>query len=142
MTLVDLITQANSIAGFAILMVTTAAGLGVWFHKRMKAVATDVSTAVLNSLGEMNVRVQTLEAAVPEQALKLENVERAVANLGTRMQTVEITIGGLPTREHIHELALVISDIKGDIGKLDERLKPIGAIADRLQQFQLNNGAQ
>lgn len=142
MTLVDLISQANSIFGFAVLLVTTAAGLVIWIRKSMKAVATEVSKAVLASMAAMDVRIDVVEAANTDQTKKLESVERAVANLGARMQTAETTISALPTSKDIHQLALAMTRIEGDIGKLDERLKPIGAIATRLQEFQLENGAQ
>jgi hypothetical protein len=142
MTVVDLISQANSIVGFAILMVSTAAGLGVWVHKRMKAVATDVSKVVLESLKDMDVRLKSVESATPAQGAKLEAVERAVANLGSRMQAAETAINTMPTSTDIHALALSLSRIEGDLGRFDERLKPIGAIADRLQEILLQNGAQ
>ena len=142
MTIVELISQANSIVGFAILMVTTTTGLGVWVHKRMKAVATDVSKAVLDGLNTMDIRVKAIEVAIPAQAKKLEAVEHAVANLGSRMQAAETSINGMPTSNDIHALALSLSRIEGDLGRLDERMKPIGAISDRLQEILLQNGAQ
>jgi hypothetical protein len=142
MPLSELIADANSIVGFGVLVVTTISGFGYWIHRRMKAVATEVSAAVVNSLNEMNTRVTTLETAKTEHAKKIESVEVVVAHLGNRMQTAETTIRALPTSKDFHELALSMMRIEGDIGKLDERLKPIGAIATRLQEFQLENGAQ
>lgn len=142
MPLSELIADANSIVGFGVLVVTTISGFGYWIHRRMKAVATEVSAAVVSSLNEMNTRVTTLETAKTEHAKKIESVEVVVAHLGNRMQTAETTIRALPTSKDFHELALSMMRIEGDIGKLDERLKPIGAIATRLQEFQLENGAQ
>lgn len=142
MPLSELIADANSIVGFGVLVVTTISGFGYWFHRRMKAVAVEVTTAVVASLNEIKTRVTTLESAKAEHAKKIEHVEGAVANLGSRMQSAETTIRALPTSKDFHELALGMARIEGDIGKLDERLKPIGAIATRLQEFQLENGAQ
>ncbi len=44
----------------------------------------------------------------------------------------------LPDREQTHRLELSIAELKGHIGGLDERLKPVAAISDRLQEFLLN----
>jgi hypothetical protein len=142
MPLSELIADANSIVGFGVLVVTTISGFGYWIHRRMKAVATEVSAAVVDSLNVINTRVTTLETAKVEHAKKIETLDGAVAHLGSRIQTAETTIRALPTSKDFHELALSMMRIEGDIGKLDERLKPIGAIATRLQEFQLENGAQ
>lgn len=61
--------------------------------------------------------------------------------LDTRVIRLENELIHLPDREQTHRLELSIAELKGHITGLDERLKPVAAISDRLQEFLLNQVA-
>lgn len=61
--------------------------------------------------------------------------------LEARTVRLENELLHLPDREQTHRLELSIAELKGHITGLDERLKPVAAISDRLQEFLLNQVA-
>lgn len=145
MPLTELIAEANSVFGFLVLLVSTISGFGYWLHRRIKAIATDVTTSVTVAMeanfNGMETRLTTLEKVVPEHARKVEAVEHRVSVFENRIQTIEDVLRHLPDKDDLHQISLGVSELRGEVGRLDERLKPIGAIADRLQDIQLNNGS-
>lgn len=63
-------------------------------------------------------------------------------SLDVRVIRLENELPHLPSREQTHALQLSLLELKGDIGKLDERLKPVAAISDRLQDFLITQTAR
>lgn len=54
-----------------------------------------------------------------------------------RIQSLEGKLEHLPDNDQAHNLELAIERLTGRIDVLDERLKPVAAISDRLQEFLL-----
>ncbi len=54
-----------------------------------------------------------------------------------RIQRLEDELRHLPDRETAHRLELGMKDLSGRLDALDERLKPVAAIGERLQEFLL-----
>lgn len=87
--------------------------------ERVKAIEDDVASLKVEKV-----------SSVPFQAIvgKVDIVEDRVSRLEGEMQH-------LPTRQQTHELALALREMKGEIGILTEKLKPISATTERLQDF-------
>ncbi|OCP17450.1 MULTISPECIES: DUF2730 family protein [unclassified Ensifer] len=58
----------------------------------------------------------------------------AVQALGQRTQTLESELKHLPDRETTHRMELAMMEINGKLNVMAERLKPIEAIGERLQE--------
>lgn len=57
--------------------------------------------------------------------------------LDTRLASVEQTLRSLPDREDMHALHLTMKGMEGEMKVLTERLKPVEAISERLQEVLL-----
>lgn len=67
-----------------------------------------------------------------------EEIAKLLENLiehERRIQSVEADIRYLPNAQQAHQLELAVERLNGRIGTLDEKLKPIDALARRLQEF-------
>lgn len=81
---------------------------------------------------EANEKVAALElklaAAIKERDTKIDLVE-------DRISRVEGELKGVPDRDSVHKMQIEMVAMRGSIDVLTERLKPLAAISDRLQQF-------
>jgi hypothetical protein len=57
-----------------------------------------------------------------------------------RLTLMEKDIEHLPDRDATHRMELALSDLKGQLAQLDERLKPVSNTAARLQEYLLERG--
>jgi uncharacterized coiled-coil protein SlyX len=57
--------------------------------------------------------------------------------LDTRLASVEQTLRAQPTRDDMHALHLTMKGMEGEMKVLTERLKPVEAISERLQEVLL-----
>lgn len=55
----------------------------------------------------------------------------------SRLTKIESDLSHLPDREQTHRLEIAVERLTGGLAMLDERLKPVAAISDRLQEFLL-----
>ena len=76
------------------------------------------------------------------KAEALAKVEADIASVKERMNRHEARIGSLesdfrhlPDKDIVHRIEIAIARLEGRIGQMDERLKPISAVADRWQDF-------
>lgn len=93
---------------------------------------------ILSARGKAsNERMSSIEKKVegkaPAEAVTL--LAGKVDNLEDRNSRLEGEMRHLPSREQTHELALALKDMKGEIGVLAEKLKPISHTTERLQEF-------
>ena len=72
-----------------------------------------------------------------ERALdaRLAKAEKALVDHDRRIQSVEGEMKHLPDREQAHRLELAMEKISGRLDALDERLKPVIATNERLQEL-------
>lgn len=54
-----------------------------------------------------------------------------------RMQRLEDQLCSVPDREMLHRLEISMAKMEGHIDRMDERLKPVAAIAERMQELML-----
>jgi tetrahydromethanopterin S-methyltransferase subunit G len=87
------------------------------------AVASLVNTWVM-------VRSKASADAHKDLADKVDKVEERVA-------IVEAEMEHLPDREATHRLELALAKLEGRFDTIDERLKPVAAMADRFQNYML-----
>lgn len=82
------------------------------------------------------------DTRLADLSCKLDDVERALgqrmAEADRRIQRAEDRLSTVPTVEMMHRIELTLSSMSGELGKLDERLKPVAGIAERLQEMMLN----
>lgn len=72
-----------------------------------------------------------------------KRIEEHAAQLGRhseRIQSVEQAMRDLPSREDFHQLDKQMTELKGTMAVLTERLKPLEAITDRMQELLLERG--
>jgi hypothetical protein len=61
-------------------------------------------------------------------------------NHETRLAKVEVEVSHLPGAQTVHELQLSMTEMKGQLAVIVERVAPIKAIAERLQENLLEHG--
>lgn len=66
---------------------------------------------------------------------RLSKVADQVADHATRLGHVEETLEHLPDRDSLHRMQVSLTELNGRIEVLTERLKPVAAISDRLQDY-------
>ncbi len=86
-----------------------------------------LGSTIWNIFSKPGARAQ---AAVDLLAGKVEAIEERLAVIETNMEH-------LPDRDATHRLELAIAKLEGRFDALDERLKPVAAMATRFQDYML-----
>ncbi|MEY9358995.1 uncharacterized protein YPO0396 [Bradyrhizobium yuanmingense] len=84
----------------------------------------------------LNDRVDDLKEGLEQKAAK-DTVSVAIAKLDLvedRATRIESDLRHLPDHSTVNELQKMISKLSGEVGVLSERIRPVAAIADRLQE--------
>ncbi len=90
-----------------------------------------LALAVIALLGHAKGYFSSGEKTLTERTKKAE--EKLIEH-DRRIQSVEGEIKHLPDRETTHRMELAMSEINGKLNVMAERLKPIEAIGERLQE--------
>lgn len=101
-------------------------------------------TAALTIINFLTVIRTHLSGQTRETAAKVEMLEKRQIETNLKIQAIEKDIEHLPDRETTHRMEMAIGDIlkrlevqdatlSGKFAAMDERLKPIQAIGERLQ---------
>lgn len=88
-----------------------------------------------------------------ERNLRAEAITHRFAMFDVQFAKVEEALKHLPDREQSHRMEMAIEKLSGQMSKmdaqlsgridaLDERLKPVAAISDRLQEFLLEQASK
>lgn len=67
----------------------------------------------------------------------LETHGEALRGLDARLNRVELSMGEIPQRKDFHDLDKQMTELRGAMGVLMERLKPVEAISERLQDVMI-----
>lgn len=70
-----------------------------------------------------------------QSASRFTGIEARMEHVETRMTSIETRVEDLPGRADYHQLSLQIGDIAGQIAVLAERIKPLAATIDRVQDY-------
>lgn len=93
--------------------------------------------AVMNNRGrKAQAKIKSLEAALAGKADAgpTVNLFDRVDKLEDRATRVESELEHLPSKDVTQRLEVSVANIEGEMKKLSESIKPIGAMADRIQQ--------
>jgi archaellum component FlaC len=84
-----------------------------------------------------------------DQKEKFDSLEVRVGAIGTKVDTVEdrvLTVENdlrhLPDKDATHKLSLGLQEVKTELAQLTERMKPISAMAGRIQEAMLEKVMQ
>ena len=82
-------------------------------------------------------RVSALEKAVSDKASvgRMGAIEDRVDKVEDRTTKIEEGFRHLPSRELVHSIELLMRDVASQVTVLAERVKPIAATTDRMQEF-------
>lgn len=76
-----------------------------------------------------DLRAET-ELGAKESAKKVMQIE-------LEMQQLQHRLDNVPSAETMHRLELMLTETNGRLGMIDERLKPVSAITERMQELML-----
>lgn len=71
---------------------------------------------------------------------KITEVEVILGKHEIEIQRLRDKVEGLPNAQMMHRLELSMTRMEGHIDRLDERLKPVAAIAERMQDLLIEQG--
>lgn len=69
-------------------------------------------------------------------------VEREIDGLTTRVTSLESDMRHKPGSEQMHAMELALREMAGQLGVMQERLKPIASTTERLQEFLIDEAQQ
>ena len=76
-------------------------------------------------------------SAVNRRAERIGKVEERLEGYDLRLQKAEGELAHLPGKDSVHKLELAMANLHGQMAVVIERVGPIKAIADRLQEVML-----
>jgi septal ring factor EnvC (AmiA/AmiB activator) len=107
------------------------------FGVSLVALAIAISTAISKN------RDAAMAAVRKEIAEARKDTDDLVGRLNrheTRIASLEGDMRHLPNKEVVHQMQLSLLDLKGQLAVVIERVGPIKAIAERLQDAMMENG--
>lgn len=109
----------NSWAGLIALLISIGGTIYAWLTRSGKEAGEKVS--------KLEVELRKAHA---EHANKIDKIE-------DRVSRIEGELRHLPDRSTVHRMELSLTEMRGDMKALAERLTPVSAISERLQEFLL-----
>lgn len=114
-----------------------AVGGFLWNH------LTSGGTKALKAVDALKEEVEMkLEEEADKRRAQGDAIVARFALVEARLLKVESDMSHLPDREQTHRLELAIEHLTGRMATLDERLKPVAAVSDRLQEFLLGQASR
>ena len=71
---------------------------------------------------------------------RIDTMDAALTLLESGHQRLRDRVDGLPNADMMHRLELSLARMEGHIDRLDERLKPVAAISERMQELLIEQG--
>lgn len=99
------------------------------------AIITNRSKTHSQQIGTIQQAIATVERQVVETK---SQVNVRVDGVEDRVVKIEATMAHLPSKEATHHLELSLTEMRGELRTLAERIKPIAAISDRIQDAVLD----
>jgi predicted nucleic acid-binding Zn-ribbon protein len=78
-----------------------------------------------------------LNSGAKQNEEKISKLNATLDQTERRLARVEDQVGHMPSTEMLQRLELSLERMEGHINVLDERLKPVAAIAERMQELML-----
>lgn len=82
-------------------------------------------------IGDIQRSIATVETQL---AMLKREADQRVDRLEDRVTKTEAEIAHLPNKDATHHLELTMAEMRGELRTLAERIKPIAAISDRIQE--------
>jgi hypothetical protein len=89
----------------------------------------------LTSLGTLVYVFVT--AGSRDNSVAIKKVDDRVLDLEQRTARIETDIRHLPSKDGVQRMEVTLAEMNGKIAVLSERLQPVAAISERLQEFML-----
>lgn len=87
---------------------------------------------------KIDARLESIENTQKEDRdaaiVRVAAVQAEYNMVKDRVVKLEADMAHLPDKDVTHRLEIALSDMKSEVGKLTERMKPIAAMADRIQE--------
>lgn len=94
--------------------------------------------ALINSfLSLIGVVYTFVTSGARENSKRMDLLEERLALNEKMTQRIADQLADLPRRDNLHSIELMMAEMKGQMMTLDERLKPVAAIAERMQEILL-----
>ena len=133
-------------AAILVALLWAAPGSRAWAASVMDAEVLNISPAVvwviaLSQLLTFGLTIWSmLSSGSRANAKRLEEHAAQLGRHSERIQTVEQAMRDIPTRDDFHKLDKQMTQLSGSLDVLTERLKPLEAITDRMQELLLERG--
>lgn len=87
--------------------------------------------------GWINAGEKTLADKVKDAGARVKAAEDRLESHATRILSIEGELRHLPDRDGFHRLEMRMTELTGQLNTMTERLKPVEAIGERLQELLL-----
>jgi hypothetical protein len=118
------------------LSLVIAIGTAFWNFFQSPAARLERNTTTALSKLEEDTRGK-LTRLETDTTAEVDQLDRRLDAAEARLGKVEVEMQHMPTRDGAHRLELAVSELNGKMSVLDERLKPVTAIAERMQEMML-----
>lgn len=95
----------------------------------------EAATWIFVTISILNLAYSIFSARSKAAAHKVRSLEQRIEGLEARSTKIESNVVHLPDKEITHRLELSIMELKAEIGILSERIKPVAAVSQRMQDF-------
>ena len=140
MELIETLETARLVGGLFLTFTGILSVVAVWFNKRVSSVAREATNSIAVAQAEVEGKHAALVEDQDDLKAKVAQVERELARQRERLTNIEMEVRATPTREDIHNLTLAMAGMEGKMGVLEEKLTPVTAIMERMQELLMNRG--
>ncbi|HEV7345757.1 MAG TPA: DUF2730 family protein [Devosia sp.] len=136
----DVVVVKDLVIGAAAII---AAGLTIWNFFQSPSKKNEGEIRSLRDENESKARSLREEIAAlrKESAAELKSVDDKVDAIGGRLGTLEVMVRHMPDKDSQHRLEVSLTELKGQMGNLVERLAPIDNLSRRLQEVLLEKAS-
>ncbi|WP_024278010.1 hypothetical protein [Xanthobacter sp. 126] len=99
--------------------------------------AASLATTIIMTRGKAAAdKVTALEAKLSDRASdgRVETLELRMSKVEDRITRTESVLGNVPDKETSHRLEMAIARLEGRLETMDERMKPVAAMANRVHE--------
>lgn len=111
----------------------------------------EMLTFLQNHGGAISILIALATALISTRFVAKEQHEKAIASLDSkfviaidkidkvedRVAQLESEFRHLPDRDSVHRMEVSLTELRGELKSMGEQLRPVASIADRLQEFLL-----
>jgi hypothetical protein len=92
---------------------------------------------ILSAVAVATVAKSWISSGEKQNTSDIAGLKKDLSAVTIRVQTIESDLRHLPDRDATHRLELALAEMNGQLKSMDERLKPVAAIGERLQEMLL-----